>query len=183
MFENDNQLSVDESHLVETFGEIQPPKLMVCGHGQHGKDQFCEFLGLKYRSSSEVALDAAIWPVMRDRYSTKQECFDDRAKHRVEWHRLIKSYNKDDNARLARRIYLSSPVYCGIRDRAEFYAAKKEGLFDLSIWIDASQRRAPESIYSCNLFASDCDIVILNNGTLAEFEDKARAFKKIVRGV
>ena len=68
-------------------------KLMVCGHARHGKDQFCEFMGLVYTSSSMAALDNVIWPAMGHNYNSKEECFEDRVNHRAKWHRLITEYN------------------------------------------------------------------------------------------
>jgi hypothetical protein len=152
-------------------------KLMVCGHGRHGKDQFCEFMGLKYVSSSMVALDKIIWPEFSNAYGSKQECFDDRVNHRAGWHRLITEYNTPDKTKLARDIFAENTVYCGIRNREEFYKAKEEGLFDLSIWVDASSRQPPESDASCKLLISDCDIIVTNNGSLEELEEKALRLK------
>lgn len=153
-------------------------KLMICGHGRHGKDQFCEFLGLEYTSSSMVALDKIIWPEFGKSYASKEECFEDRINHRVEWHQAITEYNTPDLTRLARDIFAENMVYCGIRNREEFYAAKEGGLFDLSIWIDASGRHPPESEASCKMLPSDCDIIVTNNGSLEELRNKAEALKK-----
>lgn len=157
-------------------------KLMVCGHARHGKDQFCEFMGLEYTSSSMAALDSAIWPVMGHNYETKEQCFEDRVNHRAEWHRLITEYNTPDLKRLAREVYKDNVVYCGIRNKEEFCEVRDAGLFDLSIWIDASDRMPPESEDSCKLQASDCDIIITNNGTLTEFKEKAERLARHLFG-
>jgi len=153
-------------------------KLIVCGHARHGKDQFCEYLGLEYTSSSMVALEKVIWPIFSEAYANKQACFEDRVNHRPKWHQLITEYNTPDLTRLARDIFTENMVYCGIRNREEFYAAKEEGLFDLSIWVDASGRKPPESEASCKMLPSDCDIVVTNDGSLEELRNKAEALKK-----
>lgn len=157
-------------------------KLMVCGHARHGKDQFCEFMGLVYTSSSMAALDNVIWPAMGHNYSSKEECFEDRVNHRAEWHRLITEYNTPDLTKLSRAIFADNVVYCGIRNREEFHAARRASLFDLSIWIDASDRMPPESEDSCKLLPEDCDIIITNNGTLEELQVKALQLKKAIFG-
>lgn len=155
-------------------------KLMVCGYARHGKDQFCEFMGLAYASSSMVALDEAIWPVMGHNYESKEQCFEDRVNHRAEWHRLITEYNTPDLTRLARAILKDNDVYCGIRNRDEFHAVRRASLFDLSVWIDAGDRMPPESLDSCKMVKEDCDIIITNNGTLEEFMVKAVQFTRAV---
>lgn len=157
-------------------------KLIVCGHARHGKDQFCEFMGLTYVSSSMAALDEAIWPVMGHNYETKEQCFEDRVNCRAEWHRLITEYNTPDLTRLARAILKDNDVYCGIRSRDEFHAARRASLFDLSVWIDAEDRMPPEGLDSNQMTAADCDIIITNNGTLEEFMAKAVQFAKAVFG-
>ena len=153
-------------------------KIMICGHARHGKDQLCEFMGITYRSSSEVAIDAVIWDAMGHNYSSKEECFEDRVNHRTEWYNLIKEFNTPDRTRLAREILSTNDVYCGIRDREEFLQARAEGLFDLAIWVDASKRMPLEPAKSISLKATDCDIIIDNNGTLDELRSKADALKK-----
>lgn len=149
-------------------------KLMVCGYGGHGKDTFCEMLGMKFTSSSMVALEKVIWPFWgKDYYSSKEICFNDRRYRRNIWYNMIKEYNKKDLTRLTRDILEENDVYCGIRDRDEFLEAKRQGLFDLSIWVDASDRLPPEAIDSCTLKMSDCDIIVRNDGTLEELQEKA----------
>ncbi len=155
-------------------------KLMVCGHARHGKDQFCEFMGLEYTSSSMAALDNVIWPAIGHMYNNKEQCFEDRVNHRAVWHGLITEYNAIDPTKLARQILSKNDVYCGIRSRDEFYAARRAGLFDLSIWIDASDRLPPEDESSCKMLPSDCDVIITNNGTLEEFQVKALQFRRAI---
>lgn len=149
-------------------------KIMVCGYARHGKDQFCEYLGIPFNSSSRVALDKVIWDAIGHGFADKDECYDLRVNHRSTWYNLIKAYNTPDLTRLCRDIFEENDIYCGIRDREEFLAAKQQRLFDLSIWVDASDRIPPEDSNSCTLTPDDCDIVITNNGSLYDLEMKAR---------
>lgn len=149
-------------------------KLMVCGHGRHGKDTLCELLqkhGFTFQSSSSAA-SKFIYEVLKDKYGYKdaEGCFNDRANHRKEWFDLICEYNKDNPTALAELIYKDSDIYCGIRSLREFNKGKEEGLFDLSIWVDASKRLPAEGEDSNEIKSEHCDIVIHNNGTLEEFE-------------
>ena len=158
-------------------------KLMVCGYGRHGKDTFCELSGLKFESSSYFALHAFIWPAwgIMQNYLTPEKCFEDRHNHRAKWHELIKRYNKDDKARLARAIFSENDIYCGIRCREEFNAAKADKLFDYSIWVDASDRHPPEPKDSCTITPDMCDFVLSNNGTEAEFSGRVYQFMRFIK--
>lgn len=149
-------------------------KIMVCGYARHGKDQFCEYMGIPFNSSSRVALDKVIWDAIGHGFADKDECYELRVNHRSTWYNLIKAYNTPDLTRLCRDIFEENDIYCGIRDREEFLAAKQQRLFDLSIWVDASGRVPPEDSSSCTLTPDDCDIVITNNGSLYDLEMKAR---------
>ncbi|QFT55592.1 hypothetical protein [Microbulbifer sp. THAF38] len=151
-------------------------KLMVMGNGRHGKDTFCEESGIDYVSSSRFAAEPIVFPALASTYGYRNvdECYEDRANHRADWHELIKEYNTPDKARLAREIFSKYDIYCGIRCKHEFLAAKEAGLFDLAIWVDAGDRLPNESPDSITVRPDHADIVIENNGSLAEFEAKVR---------
>lgn len=159
-------------------------KLIVFGYKRHGKDTTCEFLeqkfGLGFRSSSYFACEEFIFDLLKDEhgYASIDECFEDRVNHRELWYNLIRDYNKEDRTRLGRGIFQVAPVYCGIRDRDEFEALKKKRLFDVSVWIDASERLPDEDESSMNLNKKDADFIITNNGSEAEFLKKLEHFFK-----
>ena len=164
------------------------PKLLILGHGRHGKDTFAEILEekffLKFASSSQSASDIFIYDVLKDKHGYKNsvECFEDRSNHRTEWYNLICDYNKDDKARLAKDILKRADCYVGMRDIGEINECMKQGLFDLIIWVDASERLPLEDKGSFNIEMSSADIVIFNNGTLEEFENKVIRLGNILSG-
>lgn len=161
-------------------------KLMVCGFARSGKDTLAEMLhknyGLCYTSSSYAAAEIFIFDTLKDQYgyNTVDECFDDRPNHRVEWHLLIREYNKNDRARLAKAILEQSDCYVGMRDQQEINACMEQGLFDMIIWIDASGRLPDEGKDSCSINRTCADIIIENNGTLEEFDIKVKRLGKIL---
>lgn len=147
-------------------------KLMIVGHGRHGKDTVAQILadelGLTFCSSSYFCAKAFIYDALKNvfGYRSIAECYDDRNKNqrmRDLWHTLICAYNKDDPARLSREILSEYDIYVGIRSDEEFAVAEEEGLFDLSIWVDASRRLDPEGESSFEIDRSDCDIIIEND--------------------
>lgn len=154
------------------------PKLLVLGNMRHGKDTLAELLrdnfGLDFVSSSQAASDILIFDRLKEQYgyTTPEECFEDRINHRAEWYDLICDYNKEDKARLAKGILERADCYVGMRDRGEIDECMRQELFDLIIWVDASERLPLESPDSFNIDKTCADIVIENNGTFEEFKEK-----------
>lgn len=149
-------------------------KFVIFGHKRHGKDTVCEYLekrfGLTFISSSEYACDKFLFDELKDQfnYTNKEECFADRYNHRKIWYECIKAYNTPNLSRLGRELFSQYDIYCGIRDLEEFNVLVYEGLVDLSIFIDASERKELESSESMKLSKRDADIIIENNGDLSE---------------
>jgi hypothetical protein len=162
------------------------PKLLIIGHMRHGKDSLAELLeeqiGLKFLSSSLAASNIFLYDALKDKYgyTTPEECFEDRMNRRPEWYQLICDYNKDDRAKLAKGILEHSDCYVGMRDRDEIQECIKQGLFDLIVWVDASERLEEEGKESFNIDKSCADIIIENNGTYEEFKEKVKRFGKIL---
>jgi hypothetical protein len=162
------------------------PKLMVVGHGRHGKDTVCEYLadwyGFRHISSSLFVGEKAVFSAtqrslpgvsrgLADRYGvpdydTLEDCYEDRANFRAFWFETIREYNAADHSRLGVELFQEYDVYCGLRSADEFAALKAKRAFDCSIWIDASKRKPPEGADSCTVTASMCDYVLDNNSTL-----------------
>lgn len=157
---------------------MELPKLLLIGHARHGKDSMAEILqenfGLKFKSSSQAAAEIFIYDALKEKYgyNTPEECFEDRVNHRAEWHQLICEYNIEDKARLAKGILEQADCYVGMRDYREIKECINQQLFDLIIWVDASERLALEDSSSFNIDREDADIIIDNNGAYEEFENR-----------
>lgn len=153
--------------------------ILIIGHGRHGKDTVAEFFnsqfGLKFKSSSLACAEIFIYDALKTKYeySTFEECYNDRSNRRKEWYDLIVEYNSKDKARLAREILSNGTTcYVGMRDRDEVLACIKEKLFDLIIWVDASERLPLESSESFNITKDLADIIIDNNSDHASLIEK-----------
>ena len=162
------------------------PKLLIISSARWGKDTFGEILrdnfDFKFNSSSQAAADIFIYEALRKKYDYKTsiECFQDRMNHRAEWFNLICEYNETDKARLAKDILKNSDGYVGMRDADEIEESKRQNLFDLIIWIDASKRLPAESFDSFNIDISHADIIVDNNGTLEQFTNRVIRLGKIL---
>ena len=151
-------------------------KLLVIGHGRHGKDTVCEILrdkyGYSFESSSQFCSRLFIYDMLKDKYGyeTEEQCYADRHNHRQEWYEAICDYNVPDAATLGRAMFAEYDIYCGLRNRREFFAMQNTGVFDYAIWVDRSDHLPPESKKSMSLEHWMADFTIDNNGSLADLE-------------
>lgn len=166
----------------------QFPSLLIIAPARWGKDSLAEILrdnfGLKFKSSSQACADIFIYDTLKDKYNyqTPEECFEDRMNHRQEWYEMICDYNKDDRARLAKEILKTTDCYVGMRNRDEINECVNQGLFDLIIWVDASDRLPLEGKESFNIDKSCADIIIENNDDYETFKTKVIKLGKILTG-
>jgi hypothetical protein len=144
-------------------------KILLLGHGGHGKTSISnlltEFTGLTCKDSSWAAAEKAVWPFIGHEYPSLQACFDDRRNRRKEWKDYIKDFNTPDLTRLCREILKEADVYVGLRDIDEYRAC--EHLFDLIIYLDASERKPLEPSMEIP-FDPQTMIKLDNNGPMSE---------------
>ena len=159
-------------------------KLLIIGHGRHGKDTVAEMLrdhhGYTFASSSEYVGRKAIWPRIRGwwgkllapsgmKYNTFDECFADRGNHRDYWGNAISEYNTPDKTRTAAEmLHDGYDIYVGMRRYDELYAVEDAELFDAIIWVDRLEHLPPEPITSMNLNLGDATFYLDNNGSLLD---------------
>ena len=151
-------------------------KLLVIGHGRHGKDTVCDLLRDKYaysfESSSQFCSKLFIYNDLKDKYgyANEEECYADRHNHRAEWYDAICDYNVPDPARLGREMFNAYDIYCGLRNKKEYHAMQNTEVFDYAIWIDRSDYLPLESKDSMSLEQWMADYTIDNNGTLEDLQ-------------
>jgi dephospho-CoA kinase len=148
------------------------PKLLIIGHGRHGKDTVCEILrdeyGFRFESSSKFCNNLFIYENLKKKYgyANEEECYAERHNHRAEWYDAICAYNVPDAAKLGREIFKEHDIYCGLRNKREFFAMKNTRVFDYAIWVDRSDHLPLESKDSMSLEHWMADFTIDNNGSL-----------------
>lgn len=152
------------------------PKIVVLGHARHGKDTVCEMLrdvyGLSFTSSSMFCAERVVFPELKDShgYKSVKECFEDRGQNRALWYKLIAEYNADDGSRLGREILQDYDIYCGLRHGGEFRALKESGVVDFTLWVDRSAKENFEDSSSITVHPAMADMIVDNNGTIADLE-------------
>lgn len=161
--------------------KIQNPRILILGHGRHGKDLFADALrrqyGLKFSSSSYAAAKIFLFDKLKDEYGYKtfDECYEDRHNRRKEWYDAISEYNSDDKAFLAKKIMEKNDIYVGMRSSEEINACKKAGLFDTIIWV-YRPGIALESADSFDIGIGHADFVVFNDGSIEDLDQKAADF-------
>jgi hypothetical protein len=164
-------------------------KLLVIGHGRHGKDTVCEILrnryGYSFESSSRFCSKLFIYNQLKDQYNYADEeaCYADRHNHRAEWYDAICDYNVPDASRLGREIFQSHDIYCGLRNKKEFHAMRNTGVFDYAIWVDRSDHLPTEDPSSMSLEQWMADYTIDNNGTLDELNFNVNQFLNYINSL
>lgn len=162
-------------------------KLLIIGHGRHGKDTVAEILrdyhGLSFRSSSHWCAEHVIYPKAKEEgfagdwkwlYNCRHKNFpssfwEGKFCGREFWYNSILEYNKTyGGAAVARELLKEVDVYVGMRSRYEFDSAMKEGLFDHVIWVDRSEHLPPEGSESMELDSGDSNLIVDNNKGLKE---------------
>lgn len=161
-------------------------KILLIGHGRHGKDTVAEYIkkftDVNFSSSSMAAAKIFIYDELKNKYkyTTFEECYNDRANHRAEWYDLICGYNKHDKARLAKKIMRDNDIYVGMRDKDEINKCKEDGVFDFVLGVfDPRKPLEPSNSFNIDVF-SDSDFVIINNEGLIELKNKVELFCKIL---
>lgn len=151
-------------------------KLLIIGHGRHGKDTVAEILrdefDYKFTSSSQFVGEECIWDNWGCAvYPNFDAMYDDRSNHRTLWADLISAYNTPDKTKTAATMLSRGfDMYVGMRMRDELEACNAVELFDHVVWVDRSKHLPPEPFASMELVKEDADIFIDNNGNLDDLK-------------
>lgn len=162
-------------------GEVRKPRLLIVGHGRHGKDELASIFkknySLRFSSSSEAAAKIFIYDALKDErgYESFKQCYNDRHNHRALWYDMICEFNKDDKARLAKLIMAENEIYVGMRDESEIQACLAADLFDCVIWVNRPSTPL-EGSDSFNIDKSHADLIFHNDGTLDDLALKVDYF-------
>lgn len=158
------------------MSEKRKPRLLIIGHGRHGKDTVAEMIrdtmGLAFTSSSMFVAEEMIWKAWGQfHYGTFQEMYDDRSNYRKTWADLISAYNTPDKTKTAATMLgRGYDLYVGMRKKDELNACLETKIFDHIIWVDACDRLPKEGKDSMELTSLDADMFIDNNGSLNQLK-------------
>ena len=150
-------------------------KILIIGHMRHGKDTVAEFIedftGMSFKSSSEMASEIFIYDELKNKYgySSFLECFEDRMNHRAEWYDLIKGYNKNDKAKLAKDILKHNSMYVGMRCQEELNKCIDDKIFDIIVGVfDPDKSLESKDSFDIDLFSSSDFIIPTGDLTITK---------------
>lgn len=159
-------------------------RIAVVGAGEAGKHEASIWLrdncGLRYElSTSEYAASFVCKAFERVGmfYASPRACWFDRRNHREFWRDEIERYNTPDSARMYREMAETHDVIDGLRKRRDLVACRAEGIVEVALYIE----RPGYVDSTLEIRPSDCDHVIRNDGTLAEFHAKLAAWVATIR--
>jgi hypothetical protein len=155
-------------------------KIAVVGPGESGKNELScrlrERYGLRYELSTSEWAASFVRPAMMERlgieYASDRAAWFDRRNHREFWRAEIERYNYGDPARMYREMSETHDIIDGLRMREDLEACRAEGIVDVAVYV----ARPGKSDDTCRISPSDCDYIINNDGTLAEFYAKIDAW-------
>lgn len=160
-------------------------KILIIGHKGSGKTVIgkilADKLGVESRDSSTHCFEKVVYPILKEKYGYKDkaEAMDDKDNRREDWFDLIAAYNTTPD-RVTREILEEADIYTGMRNRREFEGSRH--LFDLIVWVDASDRIEAESIKSMELTADDADYILNNNlGKVNLINEVERLISEMIR--
>ena len=149
-------------------------KILILGHAEHGKDTVANILvelyGLKFYSATEYIADNIIFPSLKHKYKSKEECLADKVNNRKLWYDLVYDYKGD----IVNEVLELSDIYVGLRDISTLIKCIHNNTFDLILAVhnpfkkgeDTDSMTIPIFMYS--------DLVILNNKDIKSLKDKLR---------
>ena len=162
-------------------------KLLVLGHGTHGKDTVAEMLrerfGVKFVSSSYACAEILMLPAFAEQgvpYKDVDECYADRHNHRAFWHEKIAEYNTPVKSKLCGQILEQNNCYVGMRCDKEYEASKD--LFDYVLWV-FDPRKPLESRDSFKINQTSDMVQIWNGGDLYQLRNVVDWFATEVAGL
>lgn len=174
-------------HGKDTVGEwfVQKGYTFVSSSRFVGETAVYPRILAKWAEYEEKLRAKNMWPISKDderelikgtgtppRYGNFEAAFADRHNHRQFWFEAIRDYNIPDRSRLGRELFALYDMYVGLRNKHELWALKLHKAYDLAIWIDASERVAPEDSASISVDRWMADVTVDNNSTLEDL-DKA----------
>lgn len=149
------------------------PRLLIVGHGRHGKDEVAAVLHGRGRFKYCGSTSWQVLPFIAAHIGIpEQVAWETRHENRQYWKDYCDIFRKDDPSRLVKLALRNGNIVGGIRDKVEIEDAVK--LFDEVLWVDRPGfPDDPTVTFNPADYATDA---IVNEGTLEQLHEKALAW-------
>lgn len=155
----------------------------ICGLGRAGKDTAGEFLakelGLSYSSGTSYYARQLVFAkyeqISPGKYRHADECWLDRHSDRPFWAKAIGESIKASPRSFYSECLSGQHFLTGIRWKSEFLEIRD--LCDVWLWIDRPGSYDP----TCEVRPEDCDLTVMNYGSLEDYYEKLRALARAIQ--
>lgn len=148
-------------------------RILFVGWGRAGKDAGAEFIGsistVPYAGSTSWAAKELVARILGIH---PQVAWETRHARRMEWKKICDDLRHEKPTLLIDIALQNSNgvgIIAGCRDKVELEAAKKHNIFDRIVWIDRLMTPKDPTV---TFEPEDCDEIICNDGTLADYHAK-----------
>lgn len=148
------------------------PAVAIVGPGGCGKDT----AGIWIHNNTPLTFAGSCSWVMapyiaKELKQSVEEAYAQRRENRTLWRKWIDEVREKDPAIIAAMCLGISDVFCGSRPVIELEAARAKRMMRLTFWIE--NPNCPEDS-TLEIKARDCDVSVINDGTLSTFYQKLR---------
>lgn len=147
-------------------------KILLVGYGRAGKDEGLNYLAAltRLRNAGCTSVYLAKY-VARELGISESEAYQTRHQRRDEWYRIGNELRANDPGILLREALANGPLTGGVRDLEEIVEARRCNLVDLIVWVENVLVPTDNTV---KFGPEHCDVIVQNNGTLDEYQDKLR---------
>ena len=155
------------------------PVLALCGPGRCGKDLGADWLGHNFCIQYGGSLSEIVAPlVARALNKSVEDTFASRHNDRMYWFRFCNQLRRDDPRLLVRLLLSKADIVVGIRGAIELEACARDGLIDLSVWINKPGIPDDPTI---EYGSTDCDVTIDNTSCKLSYFNKLDKLAKTLK--
>lgn len=152
--------------------------IAFCGYNRAGKDTAAEYLSTIRKINYRGSQSSAVMPILASVIGVSvEEATANRQSHLDFWIAAFHEIRRNDLLLVMKLSLAVGDNLVGIRCSRELDAAAATGLFYRSVWID--NHRVPPNP-TVEYGPADCDVSILNYGSLLEFYSKLRRFAELL---
>lgn len=145
------------------------PAVCLVGMGRAGKDTAGEYLSARFKLRPPKSSSLNALPLVATMAGTTEErAYRERHQNRKFWIEACNAIRGDDYATLTRWCLAVCDVVIGIRGDREFATVLREGVVDLTVWVDRDVPADPTVEFA----RGDCDVVVENHTTLERFHER-----------
>lgn len=153
------------------------PALAILGMGRAGKDTAGEFLAKTFHLKPVKSSSLNALPLVAHMIGISEEqAYAERHQRREFWIEACNQLRADDLTRLARWCFSVCDLAVGLRGGKELPAVVKEGVVDLTVWIERDVPKDPTVEFT----RDDCDVVIENHTSVDRFYERLTRFGRAV---